>query len=157
MKAALPAGAKPLPAERSAALAPFVAAALAALRDWAGVEGYPAAEWLGPLGAGRAGFAAAVALRRAVPGRLHVALDETAAAALVARVFAEAGAAAAPDLVGDCVGELANLIAGRAKALLHGTPAHFQLGTPILGDAGPTDLAVARLECELGAVVLGLA
>ena len=52
------------------------------------------------------------------------------ASALADRVLAEAGGAADDTLVRDCMGEITNVIAGQAKAMLHGTPYRFAFSTP---------------------------
>jgi len=51
-------------------------------------------------------------------------------AALAGRVLAEATQAPDDDLVRDCLGEVANVIAGQAKTLLAETPYQLILGTP---------------------------
>ena len=59
------------------------------------------------------------------------------AAALAGRVLAEVAQAPDDDLVRDCMGELANVIAGQAKTLLAETPYQLLLATPsILSGAG---------------------
>ena len=59
------------------------------------------------------------------------------AAALAGRVLAEVTPAPDDDLVRDCMGELANVIAGQAKTLLAETPYQLLLATPsILSGAG---------------------
>ncbi len=52
------------------------------------------------------------------------------AAELSCRVFAQSGVEADDGMVRDCVGEVANVIAGQAKTLLYGTPRHFVFSTP---------------------------
>jgi chemotaxis protein CheX len=52
------------------------------------------------------------------------------ASALANRVLAEAGGTSDDDLVRDCMAELTNVIAGQAKALLHGTSHAFAFSTP---------------------------
>jgi CheY-specific phosphatase CheX len=157
MNDAMPADAAPLPMEAAAALAPFVDAALAALRDWANAEAFAAARWLGlpPLDSRRC--TATMALRRAAPGTLFVSVPADFAAVLATRVFAEIEDPGSANLAADCVGELANLIAGHAKALLRGTPAHFALGTPVLQAPPGIPFATALLKCELGELMLGVA
>jgi CheY-specific phosphatase CheX len=68
-----------------------------------------------------------------------------------------------PAMVADCMGEIANIIAGQAKALLHGTPNHFVFSTPTvtLGEQKMvfkdkmTSLVIA-FECEQGPFALQL-
>jgi chemotaxis protein CheX len=52
------------------------------------------------------------------------------ASALADRVLAEVGGTSDYALVRDCMGELTNVIAGQAKALLHGTSHAFAFSTP---------------------------
>jgi chemotaxis protein CheX len=40
------------------------------------------------------------------------------------------------DIVRDCLGEIANVVAGQAKALLAGTPYHFTFSTPTVVAGG---------------------
>jgi chemotaxis protein CheX len=54
------------------------------------------------------------------------------AASLAAKVLAEVGEELREDLIRDCMGELANVIAGQAKALLAGTPYQFVFSTPMI-------------------------
>ncbi len=54
------------------------------------------------------------------------------AAALAGRVLAEVTQAPDDELVRDCMGELANVIAGQAKTLLAETPYQLLLATPVI-------------------------
>jgi chemotaxis protein CheX len=59
------------------------------------------------------------------------------AAALAGRILAEVNQAPDDDLVRDCMGEVANVIAGGAKTLLAETPYQLLLATPkVLSGAG---------------------
>jgi chemotaxis protein CheX len=59
------------------------------------------------------------------------------AAAFAGRILAEVTPAPDDDLIRDCMGELANVIAGGAKTLLAETPYQLRLATPsILSGAG---------------------
>jgi chemotaxis protein CheX len=59
------------------------------------------------------------------------------AAALAGRILAAVTQAPDDDLVGDCIGEVANVIAGQAKTLLAETPYQLLLATPkVLSGAG---------------------
>lgn len=78
-----------------------------------------------------AAVAAAVRLSAAGgTGRVVLSLPADTAAALARRVLAGAVDEPAADVVADCAGEVANVVAGQAKALLVGNPAHFNLSTP---------------------------
>jgi CheY-specific phosphatase CheX len=46
-------------------------------------------------------------------------------------------------MIRDCIGEVANIIAGQAKTLLYGTPLHFNFSPPIQDDFEPPSEAEA--------------
>jgi chemotaxis protein CheX len=68
------------------------------------------------------------------------------------------------DLVWDCVAEIANVIAGQAKALLAGTPHHFSFslprvvtgGAPELGPHSGRGCLVVALGTDLGEIDMQL-
>lgn len=113
---------------------PFVAAVVATLREMAGVEAVPRGA-VRPPGPDEFGDLSAV-LRLSAEGEGYLVLSfptETATA-LAVRILGGAAEADA-GMVRDCAGELANVVAGQAKALLSGTPDHFTFSTPWV-DAG---------------------
>lgn len=60
------------------------------------------------------------------------------ASALASRVLAGADGASDDAIIRDCMGEITNVIAGQAKAMLHGTPYRFAFSTPrIVSGRGP--------------------
>jgi chemotaxis protein CheX len=68
---------------------------------------------------------------------LILSLPATTAEALAGRILADVTRAPDDDLVRDCMGEVANVIAGAAKTLLAETPYQLLLATPsILSGAG---------------------
>jgi chemotaxis protein CheX len=73
------------------------------------------------------------------------------AAALARRVLSETELNPDDALIRDCVGEIANVAAGQAKALLHGTPHQFTFGTPRIASAA--ELVVTDMEVYLVAVM----
>jgi chemotaxis protein CheX len=111
------------------------------------------------------GLSAALAIRSARVDQLVLCLPEQTAAALAERVLA----GASPDgidaeMVRDCAGELANVMAGQAKALLSGTADRLSFSTPTVF-AGPnqplrqgTSAAchVASFDSEAGPFALRL-
>ena len=161
---------RPLAGAESARLAPFIAGAQAAVADWIVAEIFPVAEFAAPaedFPAGR--ITACLPLRAATPGeaalpaapKLFVLMAKPEfTAAFAERAFAEterlADPAAAEPLVADCIAELANLVAGRAKALVYGTPAHFLLGTPSLAPPPPGLYLVAVLAADFGEFELAI-
>ena len=62
--------------------------------------------------------------------RLVMGFPEATAAALARRILADAAVELSAEMVRDCMGEVANVVAGQAKALLVGNPFHFMLSTP---------------------------
>lgn len=106
-----------------------------AFREMAGVEAV--ARDSRPAGAadGFADLSAGVGLTAAGGrgGQLILSFPERTAAELARRVLVGTTAEVAADLIGDCMGEVANVVAGQAKTLLAGTPSHFTLSTPTVG------------------------
>lgn len=65
-------------------------------------------------------------------GRLILSFSEQTAVVLAQRVLANAEVPVSSDIVRDCIGEVANVIAGQAKSQLVGSDSHFTLSTPIV-------------------------
>jgi len=123
--------AQPVPPEvREQLLEPFIAGANLTLTELAQIE--PAVRSTYRTSHPRTlGDISAVLGLTAEGGEVLVLSFPTAtAAALAGRVLAEATQAPDDDLVRDCMGELANVIAGQAKTLLAETPYQLLLGTP---------------------------
>jgi chemotaxis protein CheX len=95
-----------------------------------------------------------VALVRFTPsaeGPLVLGFPMRTAAGLAGRILA--GAAGLPDegLVRDCVGEIANVVAGQAKAMLGDTPRRFSFAVPEVV-TGPHDFLPDRgMNCLVAA------
>jgi CheY-specific phosphatase CheX len=86
-------------------------------------------------------------------GRLELCMPERTADELARRILAGAVDRLTADLVRDCMGEVANVAAGQAKALLVGRPSHFVLSTPVVragGSAGGPGGWVIRFTSEAG-------
>jgi len=150
--------------QESARLATVVVAAQAAASDWVSAELTPTAQyaaeidrwnedrltaWL-PLNS------ATPSDRKTSPSHLVVSMDQASARRFADRAFVEVGVVPDQSLLGDCVAEFANLIAGRAKALTSGTPEHFLLGLPTLESPPLGKHLVAILAGEIGEVVVAL-
>jgi len=110
----------------------FSAAVPFALRELAGAEAVM--RDVGPATAdGTADVAASVRLTTAGgPWWMTLCLPARTAGELARRILAGA-TDLTPDLIGDCMGEVANVVAGQAKTLLVGSPFHFTLSTPQIG------------------------
>ena len=140
-------------------IGPFAEAVSISLREMAGVEAVvrgaaPAAET-----DGFGDVSAVLRLSTGGEGYMVLSLPFATAAALATRILADVGA---PDdaMVRDCAGEMANVIAGQAKAMLVGSPHHFTFSTPRVasGDPGlpPGDRWVAAFVSEVGEFSLHL-
>src|SRR5262245_33078000 len=75
-------------------------------------------------------IAAVLELKSETEGFLILSFPARTAAALAGRILAEVTTERDENLFGDCVGELANVVAGQAKALLADTPYRFAFFTP---------------------------
>ena len=132
----------------------FAEAVPAALREMAAVEAVVRASR--PAGATDLGadLVAAIGLTMADgDGWLELCLPERTAVELARRILAGAVNQLTADLVSDCMGEVANVVAGHAKALLVGRPSHFTLSTPVVRAGGlieGTGGWVIRFESDAG-------
>jgi chemotaxis protein CheX len=130
----------------------FTEAVPFALREMAGVEAV-VRDSRPATGAEGADVSAVVRLAAAGgESRLVLCFPGPTAEALARRVFVGTMAEVSADLVRDCMGEVANVVAGQAKVLLVGTPAHFTLSTPTV-EGGPVDVSggwVIRFESDVG-------
>lgn len=155
---------RPLSDAETARLATFVAAAQVAAADWVGDELFPTREFAASfaeqprdhLTASLPMFPVDKSDHGANLPRLIVSMTQEVAGRFAERVFVEVGMPSEPNLLGDCVAEFANLVAGRAKALTLGTPEHFLLGTPTLDSAPTSECLIAVLVGELGEVVVAV-
>jgi chemotaxis protein CheX len=113
----------------------FATATAATVREMASIEVVPGE----PGGsAGPAGdWVAVLRLTGQREGCLALAFPRSTARALAERILQGTGAVLDDALVRDCLGELANVVAGQTKALLYGTPAHFTLATPTVTADSP--------------------
>jgi len=132
----------------------FAEAVPAALREMAAVEAVVRDSRPAEAADLGAHLVAAIGLTTADgEGWLELWLPERTADELARRVLAGAVDRLTPDLVADCMGEVANVAAGQAKALLVGRPSHFALSTPFVRAGGPAGGPagwVIRFESEAG-------
>jgi chemotaxis protein CheX len=138
-----PDGAQPVPQElRDGLLAPFIEAACLTLREWAGTEAVVRAVWRAARPRTLGDVSAVLGLASDREGALVLSFPARIAAALAVRALAgtpldEAKGEPAEDLICDCMGEIANVVAGQAKALLAGTPYRFTFSLPtVVNGAG---------------------
>jgi chemotaxis protein CheX len=136
-----------LGAVRDKLLEPFIAATCAALGEMASTEVVVRAVYQEthhhPLGE----LAAVLELRSTTEGALVLSFPRRTAAALAGRILAGVTEEVDEPLVRDCVGEIANVVAGQAKAMLAGTPYRFAFSMP-KGVAGAQEfLPQPGLDC----------
>jgi CheY-specific phosphatase CheX len=124
----------------------FSAAVPFALHELAGVEAV--IREVGPATSGGATAELAAVVRLALAGReaqLILSFPQRTAEELAQRILAESGVSLTTDLVRDCIGEVANVVSGQAKALLVGSPSHFSLSTPTVRPGAAADEADGRV------------
>jgi chemotaxis protein CheX len=160
-----PSEARPVSQEvRERLVEPFIAAACLVLRECAGTEAVVRAVYRQTLPRPFGDMTAMLRLAGATEEILTLSCPMETAAALAGRMLT--GVTPDPDeaLVRDCLGELANVIAGQAKALLAGTPYHFTFSPPlVLSGVGQeirpnlgTDCLVIAFGSDVGDVALQL-
>jgi chemotaxis protein CheX len=144
---------------------PFIAAAQATLAEMGGTDVVVRAAVRTRRSQAPAGdVAAVVRLTFTTEGYLVLAFSQRTAAALAGRVFSGVLKEIGEDLVCDCVGEIANVVAGQAKALLAGTPYHFTFsvprvvigGAPELGPHQGRDCLFVAFDSDLGEIAMQL-
>jgi len=117
-------------------LEPFIAATRAAVGEMAGTEvgvrGMVQKAIHHALGdiAAIVGLSRKGSLTNASPGFLVLGFPQRTATALAGRVLTGATAEVDQKLISDCMGEIANVVAGQAKAMLAETPYRFVFALP---------------------------
>jgi CheY-specific phosphatase CheX len=118
-------------------VAAFSSAVPFALREMAGIEAVVLDSRPATGTDGFPGLSAAIRLTAvAGEGRLTLSIPEATAKELARRILTETTDQVSDDLIRDCAGEVANVVAGQAKALLVGRPCHFTLSTPMVRAGG---------------------
>jgi CheY-specific phosphatase CheX len=130
------------------------------LREWAGIEVSHCEVTSEPLTSTAGHVTAWLDLGSATLCALVLRFPERTAASFAERVLREVGTAVDGAMIRDCVGELANVIGGQAKALLHGTVHHIVFSTPTVTSGAdgycPTggEGLVIRFDTDVGAFAL---
>ena len=147
-------GTQSVPPEiREHLLEPFITATRAALGEMAGAELVVRSVFETPHYLRSGDIVVELALTSTTEGPLILSFPLDTAASFARRILAEA---AQPDdmLIRDCAGEIANVIAGQAKALLAGSRYQLSFSIPrILSDAPSS--APQRIEQTCLTVVFG--
>jgi len=123
--------AQPVPPEiREQLLEPFIAGASLTLTELAQVEPAVRSTYRTALPRTLGDISAVLGLTAEGGELLVLSFPAQTAASLAGRVLAEVTTAPDDELIRDCMGELANVIAGQAKTLLAETPYQLLLATP---------------------------
>jgi CheY-specific phosphatase CheX len=159
----MPPDAQPIAADlHEQLLGQFVVAVETALRELAGTDAAERLAYHLRSRRCRGAVVALIDLSSAAAGSLALGFAEETAAALARRVLSETLPNPDDALIRDCLGEITNVTAGQAKALLHGTPYAFTFGTPRITSAaelptgGKEECLVAVMATDVGEFVLQL-
>jgi chemotaxis protein CheX len=145
-------------------LEPFIAAVRAALGEMAGAEPVVRAVYRKAMQHAMGDIAAVIRLR-SIRGEASLVLSfpQPTAVALARRILAEFNQAVEEDLIRDCLGEIANVVAGQAKALLAERPVRFEFRLPQMvvnaAEFQPclgVDCLVVIFDCDQGEFALQL-
>jgi chemotaxis protein CheX len=121
---------------RDMLLEPFIEAARTALGEMAGTELIVQAVFQTSTHRAWGDLAAVVELRSAIEAALILSFPRRTAAALAGRILAGVTQEVDEILIRDCVGEIANVVAGQAKTMLAGGPYRFAFAIPqVMADA----------------------
>jgi chemotaxis protein CheX len=126
-----PEGAQPVVGEiRDQLVEPFITATRSALGEMAGTEVVVRTVYQKALRHTLGDIAAVLGLQAATEGFLVLGFPRRTAADLAGRILAGVTQEVDENLIRDCVGEIANVVAGQAKAILAGTPYRFTFSLP---------------------------
>jgi chemotaxis protein CheX len=121
---------------RDMLLEPFIEAARTALGEMAGTEVVVQAVFQTSTHRAWGDLAAVVGLRSATDATLVLSFPKRTATALAGRILAGVTQEVDENLIRDCVGEIANVVAGQAKTMLAGGPYRFAFAIPqVIADA----------------------
>lgn len=124
-------GAQPVVGEiRDQFLEPFITATCVALGEMAGTEAIVRAVYRKALNHALGDLAAVLEFRSTGEGFLVLSFPQRTAVALARRILTGVSEEVDEDLIRDCMGEIANVVAGQAKAMLGGTPYRFVFSLP---------------------------
>ena len=150
------------PAVREQLIEPFIAAVCTVLRDMTGVDAAPTD--CCRLSTCQPGYdiSAILLLQSQMHRAFMLGFPESTARDLAQRMLPESSPQSDEALTRDCMGEIANVTAGQAKALLHGSPYHFTFSTPQVVRGGklieftsqPYECMVVDFQSEAGPFTL---
>lgn len=139
---------------------PFIEAVTVTLREMAGVEAAARPAYRAAADEAFGDISAELDLTSGSAGCLVVSFPAATAAVVADRVLREVAGEPDTEMIRDCVGEVANVIAGQAKALLAATHHRFSFTPPMLidGPHRPTfaDRLVIPFDTDAGPFTLQL-
>jgi len=128
-------GGEPISAEmREMLVDPFITATSAALGEMASTEVSVQAVSRGPVRHPSESICAELKFISGIEGALVLIFPEQTAEALAKRVLTGVSIELSNELIRDCAGEIGNVVAGQAKALLSATRYHFAFSLPRVVD-----------------------
>ncbi|HEV8070452.1 MAG TPA: chemotaxis protein CheX [Planctomycetaceae bacterium] len=128
-------GSEPVSAEmRETLLNPFITATSAALGEMANTEVTVQAMSRGPGRRPLGYICAELRLTTGIKGSLVLVFPKHTAETLAKRMLAGVSIEVGEQLIRDCAGEIGNVVAGQAKALLAASPYHFAFSLPTVVD-----------------------
>src|SRR5262245_4794626 len=116
---------------------PFTAAVAITLREMAGIEAVRRGTTVTTGASGFGDVSATLPLTAGGESHLVLSFPEPTAVALTRLILSEPTNEMGADMVRDCMGEIANVVAGQAKAMLVGSPRHFTFTTPTVVNGPP--------------------
>jgi chemotaxis protein CheX len=154
---------QPVDAEiRSDLLDQFITATQVALAEMTGKQVSPQAIYRSARYHPQGDLAVVVEMQLATEGTLVLAFPRSAAAALACQMLGSATPHVSEELVCDCLGEIANVVAGQAKAMLADTAYRFTFSLPrVMASAefqqgSGRDRLVVEFASDLGEFSLAL-
>jgi chemotaxis protein CheX len=133
---------------RDKLLEPLILATCQALGEMAGSEVVVRAMFQKTINDMLGDISAVLELKSAKKEFLVLGFPHPTAAALAGRILADVTREIDENLIRDCMGEIANVIAGQAKALLAETPYRFAFSVPkVVVSPDPELLPGQDLEC----------
>jgi chemotaxis protein CheX len=133
---------------RESLLEPFISAVCVTLREMMGIEAAALTSHRTAVCQTSDDVSTVLPLTFPTGGALVLSFPGPTAAALAQRMLAEVTTVVDDEMIRDCVGEIANVSAGQAKALLHGTRYQFAFTTPqIVAGAGQEVVPGQDLDC----------
>jgi chemotaxis protein CheX len=126
----------------------FIKATVVALAEMASTEVTVQEVYQATLESAWGDISAVLRIKSATEGILVLSFPERTAVTIARQVIADAREQINESLVRDCVGEIANVIAGQAKTLLGGTSHQFTFSLPqVVVANSPPSLSERRRDC----------